>query len=292
MSLLSNRSSQDPTRKQQLVRTLAGASVRVFSNKKGEDTSVNNLTRTDVHRMRVTELRDELDKIGLDSSGQKEVLKSRLLETVQSKVRGRALAVRTVASKQKRDRKTDNSVEMSKEIEVKVNLEKALSESSPTISGTHHINISPYGTYVLQFDGGSRGNPGTAGAGMVLYDEVGHEVWHGHHYLGESSTNNEAEYTGLLAGLQCARAMDVDNIVVQGDSELIVKQLHGKYKCKSRKLMPYFASVKSLIKGFNSFEIRHIPRAQNFRADELANEAMDWRENDYFGINIKLKLPF
>jgi len=143
--------------------------------------------------------------------------------------------------------------------------------------------ISPDKLYVLRFDGGSRGNPGTAGAGMVLYDsEDGSELWSGYQYIGSRNTNNEAEYMGLITGLQCARALGVEQIVVQGDSQLILRQVDGKYKVKSPTLKGYYNKAMVLRREFASFETGHIERARNGRADELANKAMDTKSSRGF----------
>ena len=146
-------------------------------------------------------------------------------------------------------------------------------------------SISPDKTYVLRFDGGSRGNPGTAGCGMVLYDtNDGAEIWSGYQYLGEENTNNEAEYMGLITGLQCARSLGIQNIVVQGDSQLILRQLEGRYKVKSPNLKVYYEEALSVSREFTSFETSHIERARNARADELANLAMDSRSTSGFDV--------
>eukprot|EP00957_Ditylum_brightwellii_P062026 4707342-Ditylum_brightwellii.AAC.1 len=136
--------------------------------------------------------------------------------------------------------------------------------------------FSPEKIYVLRFDGGSRGNPGVAGAGMVLYDaEEGTEVWSGQTYLGTSSTNNEAEYTGLVTGLKHAHSLGVRQIVAQGDSLLVVNQLNGEWRVKNERLKHFFREAVKLREQFDSFQINHIPRAENSRADMLANIAMD-----------------
>jgi ribonuclease HI len=146
-------------------------------------------------------------------------------------------------------------------------------------------SISPYKTYILRFDGGSRGNPGTAGSGMVLYDsEDGSEVWNGCQYLGDNFTNNEAEYSGLITGLQCARSLGVENIVAQGDSKLILQQVEGKWKVKAANLQQYCDEAVQLSKEFASFQTCHIERERNARADELANEAMDTKQSRGFHI--------
>lgn len=153
---------------------------------------------------------------------------------------------------------------------------------------TNFTSLSPDKTYVLRFDGGSRGNPGIAGAGMVLYNgEDGTEVWSGYHYLGDKYTNNEAEYRGLITGLQCARTLGVQNIVVQGDSQLILRQIVGEYKVKSVTLKAYYDEAVSLIPAFKSFQTSHIERARNARADELANLAMDFQSSVGFEMMAK-----
>lgn len=146
-------------------------------------------------------------------------------------------------------------------------------------------SISADKTYILRFDGGSRGNPGIAGSGMVLYDsEDGSEVWNGCQYLGDSMTNNEAEYAGLITGLQCARSLGIEKIVAQGDSKLILQQVEGKWKVKAPHLRQYYDEAVSMSKEFASFQTCHIERARNARADELANEAMDTKQSRGFDI--------
>jgi ribonuclease HI len=136
-------------------------------------------------------------------------------------------------------------------------------------------DIDPSRPYLLRFDGGSRGNPGIAGAGMVIYDDSGHEIWAGWKFHNEAATNNLAEYLGLLCGLKCARSLGIERLIVEGDSQLIVRQLTGKYQCREESLKKFFHASKEVAKDFKYFEIRHIPRAENKRADWLANHAMD-----------------
>ena len=178
----------------------------------------------------------------------------------------------------------------------KLELEKESSPKSYQQSNGHELTeksnsqtvsaeISAEKTYILRFDGGSRGNPGVAGSGMVLYDsEDGSEIWSGCQYLGDYMTNNEAEYAGLITGLQCARSLGIKNIVAQGDSKLILHQVEGKWKVKAAHLMQYYDEALSLSKEFESFQTYHIERARNARADELANEAMDTKESRGFHI--------
>jgi ribonuclease H / adenosylcobalamin/alpha-ribazole phosphatase len=144
---------------------------------------------------------------------------------------------------------------------------------------------------LMQFDGGSRGNPGVAGAGAVIYslpsdliDENKKELWYGYFYLGDKITNNQAEYSGLIYGLKCLSKLRSSAcaslpITIQGDSELILKQMRGEYKVKNKQLLSLYTTAKSVQKEIveNGGEIvfEHIPRDLNSRADELSNIAMD-----------------
>lgn len=127
---------------------------------------------------------------------------------------------------------------------------------------------------ILFADGGARGNPGPAGAGAVLYDQAGREVAALSKYLGRT-TNNAAEYQALIMGLGEARQLGAGQITVKMDSELVVRQLLGRYKVKAPGLKPLYAQAKDLLQGFARVSILHIPREANRRADELANRAMD-----------------
>lgn len=147
--------------------------------------------------------------------------------------------------------------------------------------------LQPDKEYLLRFDGGSRGNPGLAGAGMVLLDPLEDlEVWSGWKFMDREATNNEAEYTGLLCGLKCARSLGVTRLQVEGDSELVVKQMLGEYAVKASRLKPLHQACKSMVSEFDTFRIRHIRREQNKRADKLANEAMESEES--FGLVVEI----
>lgn len=126
-------------------------------------------------------------------------------------------------------------------------------------------------------DGGSRGNPGPAGCGAVL-TRNGETLCELGKYLG-TATNNVAEYTGLLIGLEKALEMGLKDIEVRMDSELIVKQMTGQYKVKNEGLIPLFRTAKSLSSRFSSFRIVHVRREMNKEADRLANKAMDARQD-------------
>ncbi len=123
-------------------------------------------------------------------------------------------------------------------------------------------------------DGASRGNPGEAGIGVLIEDSSGNRLREIRRYLGKA-TNNQAEYTALLIGLQVCREMGAEDISVFADSELLVKQMKGEYKVKHPLLLPLYTEAKKLTSGLKKFRITHIPRAKNAHADALANEAID-----------------
>ncbi len=125
-------------------------------------------------------------------------------------------------------------------------------------------------------DGASRGNPGQAGAGAVLFDAAGQELAARSLYLGEC-TNNVAEYRALLLGLQTALEQGCVRLEIRLDSELIVRQLQGRYQVKNEGLKPLFQEVKSLLARLESWAVAHVPREQNKRADQLANQGIDSR---------------
>lgn len=129
--------------------------------------------------------------------------------------------------------------------------------------------------YVICSDGGSRGNPGPAGAGFTITHR-GKVVVAAGCYLGVT-TNNVAEYEALHWGLQNARELGAQQVSVCADSELVVKQLKGEYKVKAKGLQPLFFKTMRLLKEFDSYRIEHIYREENTAADELANQAMDVR---------------
>lgn len=132
--------------------------------------------------------------------------------------------------------------------------------------------------WVLHTDGGSRGNPGPAGSGFVLRDGAGTIVCAAGHFLGDA-TNNRAEYDGLIRGLRSARSHGCRDLEVRMDSELIVRQMIGRYRVKNEGLKEPFAQAKKLLRDFDEVHFVHIPRAENAEADRLANEAMDARES-------------
>jgi ribonuclease HI len=123
-------------------------------------------------------------------------------------------------------------------------------------------------------DGGARGNPGPAGYGALLQDEAGHVLARLSEFLG-NRTNNYAEYSGLLGCLQWALDNGQRRVRVISDSELMVKQIQGKYKVNSPDLRPLWEEARRRIALLECFDISHALRHKNKAADQLANEAMD-----------------
>jgi len=126
--------------------------------------------------------------------------------------------------------------------------------------------------HALFFDGCSKGNPGRAGAGAVLYNEDGAEVFAESAFVGHTATNNEAEYTGLILGLNEAIKRGITELCVCGDSQLVIRQMQGKYKVNSPKLIPLHGRAKNLASTFTKIEFKHVYRDSNKRADALSND--------------------
>ncbi len=127
---------------------------------------------------------------------------------------------------------------------------------------------------IIHSDGGARGNPGPAGIGVVLNDAEGNRLSEISQYLGET-TNNQAEYRALIAGLERAKELSAVEVDCYLDSELVVKQLNRQYKVKNADLAPLFLQVHNLSLSFKNIKFIHVRRELNKEADKLANEAMD-----------------
>lgn len=125
-------------------------------------------------------------------------------------------------------------------------------------------------------DGAARGNPGPSGAGAVLIEPSGQVVARLGKYLG-TQTNNYAEYMGLLLGLRRAKAMGAKEIEVFADSELLIRQLGGRYQVKSPSLRPLYEEAVKLLNDFSRVKLVHVPREMNAAADEMSNRAIDER---------------
>lgn len=126
----------------------------------------------------------------------------------------------------------------------------------------------------LHVDGASRGNPGAAGFGVHVTAADGSEVAGLYGYLG-TATNNVAEYQALLHGLRFALAQGAGAIEVYSDSELLVRQLEGRYRVKNPGLLPLHREARGLLARFASARVQHVPRERNREADALANRAVD-----------------
>lgn len=142
-----------------------------------------------------------------------------------------------------------------------------------------HSDVNnPHPSLILNIDGGSRGNPGPAGAGVVLRDAGGRVVAHLGAFLGRA-TNNVAEYSGLIAGLKKAAELAARRVKVYSDSQLLVYQMTGRYRVKNPALAGLLLEAKGLESKFDRVDYQHIPREQNAIADGLANQAMDARKS-------------
>ena len=128
-------------------------------------------------------------------------------------------------------------------------------------------------TLTLQFDGGSRGNPGPAAAGVVILADNIPIVTIGK-YIG-SATNNVAEYTGLIVAMEEAQKLGATRVIIRGDSELVIKQMLGVYRVKHPAMKLLYEKAQKLFKSFDSAKIEHNYREKNELADKMANLAMD-----------------
>jgi ribonuclease HI len=127
---------------------------------------------------------------------------------------------------------------------------------------------------VVNVDGGARGNPGPAAIAAVVQDADGQVLQEKGETIGRA-TNNVAEYRALLLGIELAAALGANELELVGDSELIVRQVEGKYKVKDAALRDLHAEVKRALEPFSHWSIRHVRREHNAEADRLVNEALD-----------------
>ena len=132
----------------------------------------------------------------------------------------------------------------------------------------------PANIFVAYVDGASRGNPGPASYAVILRGPDGATRFEVGKYIGRA-TNNVAEYYGLITALDHAAAQGIERLLVRSDSELLVRQMQGRYKVKSADLRPLHERARKLAHGLAYFAIEHVPREQNREADELANVALD-----------------
>jgi ribonuclease HI len=130
--------------------------------------------------------------------------------------------------------------------------------------------------FCIHADGGSRGNPGEAGAGAVISDSRGRTLKELKVYLGIAS-NNEAEYQAAILALERALEFGVRRVTLFLDSELVVRQLRGEYRVREPRLKSLHQKARETLNRFSQYSILSIPREENRRADQLANEAIDQR---------------
>jgi len=128
--------------------------------------------------------------------------------------------------------------------------------------------------YTLFFDGCSKGNPGLSGAGAVIYKNE-KEIWSGSSFVGIKATNNQAEYAGLILGLEKANELNINSLAVKGDSQIVIYQMTGKYKCNSSNIITMYKTAKKLEQNFTKIDYTHVLRHLNKRADELSNQALE-----------------
>lgn len=138
-------------------------------------------------------------------------------------------------------------------------------------------------TLTLQFDGGSRGNPGPAGIGVVVSAEDGTPLVTLGRFIG-NATNNVAEYRALITAMEEAKKLGATRILIRGDSELIIKQMRGEYKVRHPDMKALYEEAQDLLATFEQTKIEHNLRHKNELADKLANLAMD-RKRDVTEVN-------
>ncbi len=122
-------------------------------------------------------------------------------------------------------------------------------------------------------DGASKGNPGEAGAGVVVFDENQQIIREAFKYLGYC-TNNVAEYKALILGLEEVLQLGAREVCISVDSELLARQIQGRYAVRNANLRPLFGEIQKKLSVFSKYTIRHVRREENVRADQLANEAI------------------
>jgi len=132
----------------------------------------------------------------------------------------------------------------------------------------------PKEVYVAHVDGASRGNPGPSSYAVIIRSSDGQIVFQLGKYLGRT-TNNVAEYYALITALDYAVAHNIRQLRVRSDSELLVRQMQGRYKVKSAVLKPLYERARKLASALSYFHIEHVPRELNSDADSLANAALD-----------------
>jgi len=153
--------------------------------------------------------------------------------------------------------------------------------AAPVAAALPKIMTKKYNIYTLWFDGASKSNPGPSGAGWVLKGFTsgkGDTLATGYHFLGDNNTNNEAEYTALIKGLEYFKSKKIEGTLnILGDSNLVVNQVKGSWKCNAENLKPLKLKAQALLP--EEFLIRHVRREVNEEADKLSNDAVKHRDS-------------
>lgn len=131
----------------------------------------------------------------------------------------------------------------------------------------------------VHIDGGARGNPGPAGAGVVIEDaEDNSVIFQGGFFLGKA-TNNVAEYQALLKALVLADKLGADTAEIKSDSELLVRQMNGEYRVRNTGLKPLFEQARKMAERFKKCTFQHVRRDENKTADKLVKQAINLKKN-------------
>jgi len=146
--------------------------------------------------------------------------------------------------------------------------------TEPEAEPTLELDVERVEEVVIYADGGARGNPGPAGYGAVVQTPDGRILAELAEGIGWA-TNNVAEYKGVIAGLEHARALGARRVKVRADSLLVINQQRGTWKVRNEGLQPLWAEARRLARGFDRVTWEHVPRERNRLADALANKAMD-----------------
>eukprot|EP00742_Colponemidia_sp_Colp-10_P005396 GILJ01005765.1.p1 GENE.GILJ01005765.1~~GILJ01005765.1.p1 ORF type:complete len:178 (-),score=9.73 GILJ01005765.1:179-712(-) len=152
------------------------------------------------------------------------------------------------------------------------------STTSPNVQDKEE-HIDPSETYLMYTDGASRGNPGLAGSGSVIANREGRVLKKVSVYLG-TVTNNVAEYYGVIHGLNAAKELGIQKLLICLDSELLCRQFKGEYRVKHPDLVPLMQRIRDAEPHFQSIQMQHVYREDNAAADALANQAIDDYLND------------
>lgn len=172
---------------------------------------------------------------------------------------------------------TDRDTEFSKRVTEIVKAEKSdISQKSPVPDVGPNKKLPTLAKAKLFTDGGSRGNPGPSATGYILLDMDDNVVKKAGAYLG-ITTNNQAEYKALQAGLEEALNRGVKDLQVYMDSMLVVSQVNGVWKVKHQEMVPLHQAIRQLIDKFEKVSVEYVPRAMNKLADEMVNECLDAR---------------